>query len=277
MFRSASLAVLATACVSSVVSAEEMVVHSHFFREGTVGGLGGVINNAVGYTWQYANSVAPTSVERANGSTAWDWTNDFGPLSGAKGNAFGPMAPWGGAPYADVATAAAWHDANAKGAWEVQWGGSTLNFDTTSGYQDVLDRPWMELTAASAQQFLDIRSQGLTGTFTFQLTSDSPDRNNTWFDLISGNDSYYSRITSVNATGLYFSVDITSALAADAYLELTFGQVNVAHQVAYEPGVTVEMQSRTRYGYSYNTSAVPGVGGVAALAGLGLAGRRRRR
>lgn len=286
-FKAAAI-MMATLCTSTAV-ADEFVASSQFVREGTVSGLGGVITNLTGYDWNYETSnVTPTSITRPTGSSTWDYTFDLGPTSGFRGTALGPMASQGGAPFADVAAAAAWADSNAKGVWSVEHDGSNWTFDTTSGgqagfepgYVNVLDRDYYELTAASAQQFLDIRAQGLTGSFTFNLTSAAADPNyipNVWYSLSSGGTSFFDA-GQISLGSSSFTVDITTALAADATLELSKGN----NAQWYNPAAggmdfILAMQSRTLYGYSYSTPAVPGVGGIAAIAGLGLAGRRRRR
>ena len=280
-----ALAITMAALCTSTAIADHINVYSHFVREGTVGGLGGVLENNAFYSWNYeASNVVPTSITRPTGSSTWDSTWDAGPILGFSQFAQGPAASQGGAPFADVATAAAWADSNVKGVWGVDHNGSNWTFDTTSGgqpgfedgYVNVLDRDYYELTAASAQQFLDIRAQGLTGNFTFDLTSAAADLNNVRFSLNSENTGFFAgdRISMGSSS---FTVNITTALAADATLELSFGTSALWYNPA--PGifsVGLGMQSRTLYGYSYSITAVPGVGGIAAVAGLGLAGRRRR-
>ncbi|MGA0853252.1 MAG: PEP-CTERM sorting domain-containing protein [Luteolibacter sp.] len=262
-----------------VANASSMIVYGRFMREGTTNGLGGVIQNIVSFRWNYEASAPATRVERPTGSSTWSGPF-FDRLSETTGGITGPQMPYNttngeptGPPFADVAAAAAWQDENMIGTWTVDYGDSSYQFDTTSVYQSVLDLTFMELTAASAQQFLDIREQGLTGNFTFQLTSLSPDPNNTRYQLQSGSDYYNDVMTLSNSTGYYFELNIINPLTSDATLDLWVGNPGGYADFNYPFKAETSQESITHYGL---TVVPEPSSAVLALLGTAAFFRRRR-
>lgn len=238
-------------------NAAKMITYTRFVREGTVEGFGGVISNIVSYGWHYSGGLAtPDNVERPNAAFNWDFEYDDTRRETYNAGVYGPMAPIGpdnGAPFADFTAAANWMDANVNGRWTIDYGTSTYTFDTSPYYKSVLNQQhFMELSAASSQQFLNIRNSGSTGTFRFDLSTNSPDPANSRYALDSNSDGYSGLITS-DSGGDYFEVSIESPLSADATLTLDFGEADTFAPV---PGseASLNMQSAVVYGYTY---AVP--------------------
>lgn len=294
MFRSSCLAALAAVCCASSANAQDVVAglstdtRIAVDRDGVVGNV--IANNL---SMEYSsgdyegNTDAPTSVQRANGSTDWgyqlegNWTA-FGPQ-----NTYIPFGndPIDGLPPGDYgdpvsfAEATTWMDSNMRGAWQMDWAsGSTFNFDTTSDYISPSDLTLPELTAASRQQFYDIRDQGLTGTFTFQMTYALPENTQDRFQFHLANFQTGNAQSGSVASGDSFTVDILEPLGFNSTLQTTYKAFSFGENVgSFGENITLSTTLSAVYGRDYSTPAVPGVGGVAALAGLGLIGRRRRR
>lgn len=285
MFRSSCLAALAVVCCTSFANADERPkVSSQILVAANRDGLGNVLMSTIGA--RYAPGNEPISIARANGATDWDYINTAGHTVHGPSNwliPYGsdpimgngePVPPGYSTETASFAEAATWVDSNMRGIWQYDWAdGSTLNFDPTSAYISPTDLILPELTAASVEQFYNIRDQGLTGAFTFELASPASADGTYGFNVYSRTPGSLGPgwIAGESFSDGSFTVDVLEALSFDAQLEVTMGVSS------NEPEVYVATAANVRYGMDYSIPAVPGVGGVAALAGLGLIGRRRRR
>ena len=231
------------------------------------------IGNATGLTDEYAQayieaetrygSQAFPSLARPNSDTNWDSTTATTARLGYTGTMNG-------------ASIESWMSSNYSGAWDVTYAGSsTQSFDTSPYYQSVTGREYLELSAASATQFENIVANGLTGTFTFELTaphySEGQGR-----AYISGDGTLAhgdSDLTYLN--GSTFQLTIASALGADAKLVLQLQSGAFIGTFPTGDDAYMTWFGESVYGAA-STPAVPGPMVIASLAGLGLARRRRR-
>ncbi|MFM1868299.1 MAG: hypothetical protein RL591_1707 [Planctomycetota bacterium] len=261
----ASLAVSAFAlCASGVAHAQSanFAITSNFWRHADSSGLNGVLSN---FIVAGAGSEAPVgTVTRPNGESNWT-------AAGFNLRTFGPAA-FNGSPtlnplYTDIAAASAWNDANGRGQWTAVVNGTSRTFDTTSAWISPASRYFAQLTAASADQYLNIVNNGLTGTFTFDLTQAWTGSGN-WF--LSGATSSFAGSGAINAGATSITVQINAALASDTLFQLasqSFTQL------------TSDVTMNQTVGTAYGNFTVPAPGAIAlfSLTGLaGLAGRRRR-
>lgn len=257
-----TLGAVAASCVASLASAG-VTINSNFWLHGVAGGFDGVTSNMVMVSSR-TTGTSITSAVRPSGGSSWvpndNWLAAYGP------------AAWNGTtwgqPYADIAGAMAWADANSIGAWSVtESGASARTIDSTSGIVPAANRVYAELSAASASLYGSIVANGLTGTFTFNLKQAYSASSGYW--LIATNDladGFYTGSLSTGVTS--FSVTITNPLQQTHLLEMgRMVQAAVGDDLFQSTG-----------GVAYgNLSVVPGPGVVALAAMAGLVDRRRRR
>ena len=261
----ASLAVSAFAlCASGVAHAQSanFSIASNFWRHADSSGLNGVLSNMI--VANVETGATAGTVTRPNGDSTWAST-----IGGFR--VFGPAA-FNGSPtlnplYTDIAAASAWNDANGRGQWTAVVNGTSRTFDTTSAWISPASRYFPELTAASADQYLNIVNNGLTGTFTFNLAQAWTGTGN-W--ILSGPTSSFTGSGQINAGATSITVQINAALASDTFFQLasmSFTQL------------TSDVTMSQTVGVAYGNFTVPAPGAIAlfSLTGLaGLAGRRRR-
>lgn len=173
----------------------------------------------------------------------------------------------------------AWSEQNMRGTWQFGTNGTMdKSYDTTAQWDwahQYLSNDFVELAAPSIALFDTIRTQGLTGTFTFNLTQSVAQWNmGNWFQDFSGliSSGMSAPIEILEINGSSFDVTITNALAANSQLRLT-------NAIRYEnPGLSqsryVSMSSTAFYGMP---NPVPAPSAIALLGLAGFAERRRRR
>lgn len=245
---------IACATVATAV-ADQVNITSVSSRFGSAAGLSDLYFGAVNARDSFGGAL-PATV-RPNGSTTWDFefpsqvTAVAGPLSN----------PISGA------AVESWMQSNAVGEWQVSFGGAAFNtFDTTPYYTQIAQREYIELTADSVALFESIRSQGLTGTFTFDLTAPHYSKGQ-GIAYIGG--SAFGGVSSLD--GSTFSMTISQALASDALLVLQFTTGNFVSDFGNGNSAYFTQISESVYGFT-----VPAPGAIALLGLAGLAGRRRR-
>jgi MYXO-CTERM domain-containing protein len=209
------------------------------------------------------------SATRPNGSSTWTYAMPFGQRTLVEVTS--PLTT----SQSDVN---AWCAENFSGSWQFSQGsGPTRTYDTSTLYATQADQSYLTLTADSISLFNSIRTQGLTGTFTFNLTESVTERNIggwRWNYTALVSDPMYAappiEILSIN--GSSFDVTIATALRADSQLSLT-------NAIRYED-LSLE---RSRITTFRNVSVfglpnpVPAPGALALLGLAGLGGGRRRR
>lgn len=243
--------------------------------------------SAIGYRAIVGLQRAPgTNVTaiRPNGESNWGTSNPFAGVTQSSGAA-----------YLSASSMEAWWSSNFTGLWQYGKDGVTDHaYDTTSAVSvwasdtGLFQPRFVSLTASSAAQFDLIRSQGLTGTFTFNLGSSVQQFNdavsigglsNQRFSAYSafinnGNGQPPYEILDVN--GSSFSVTITSALSSTATLKVS--QV-VTFQYLGQSTAGEDINRRVAFVNDtyYGIAPVPAPGAAALLGVAGLAGRRRRK
>jgi autotransporter-associated beta strand protein len=257
----ASLVVSAFAlCASGVAHAQSanFSIVSNFWRHADSSGLNGVLSNMINANQLPGTPV--TSVTRANGESTWASTGGYivhGPAAFNGSPTLGPL-------FTDVAAASAWNDANGRGQWTAVVNGTSRTFDTTSAWVSPASRYFAQLTAASADQYLNIVNNGLTGTFTFDLTQAWTGAGS-W--ILSGPTSNFAGSGQINAGATSITVQINAALANDCLFQLA--------SMSYTQ-LTSDVTMTQIAGTAYGNFTVPAPGAIALLGLAGLAGRRRR-
>ena len=165
-----------------------------------------------------------------------------------------------------------WMNSNYRGTWNFSWSGANpSSFDTTPYYSVPSSINFVSLTPESLALFYTIRSQGLTGQFTFSI-----DQSVTSGQSSSGlNLSTRIKLGSglaVDINGSSVTVNVMSPLAATALLTLSTFNETVKVQ-----GPVWQVQNFEATNSYYGFAAVPGPGVFAMFGLTGIAARRRRR
>jgi hypothetical protein len=169
----------------------------------------------------------------------------------------------------DATTAEAWMQSNFDGNWQLSWDGTnTYTTNTSVYYTPLLEREYLELTSSSMALFENIRTNGLTGTFTFTLTEPHYSKGQ-GRAYISGPSGYAGGTFLGGST---FELTITNALAADSMLFLQYRTGAYLDTFASGDSTYMNQFSETVYG----TGVIPAPGAIALLGLAGLTGRRRR-
>ncbi len=268
---SARTAVLAAACLVALSAQSATAADVALFKQWrtrAVDSSGAVLGYVANISHRQGQSPAsPIAATRPNGQQTWSSSSDSELQASF-------------ALTSSVSAMNTWCEDNFKGVWQYGQGGTaTRTFDTTPYYAMQASQEYVSLTADSINLFNTIRSQGLTGTFTFNLTQQAPNSYYTNPDfsmvghsckaLIAGETGAPYEILEI--TGSSFTVDITSALGANAMMII---DNNLQWQyLSIETSHTVLFQNRSIFGLP---SAIPAPGAIALLGLAGLTGRRRR-
>jgi MYXO-CTERM domain-containing protein len=202
---------------------------------------------------------------RPNGGNDWTFSEPTGRFTNIG------VGPSGLAPIS-LGELDSWMTSNYAGTWNFNWSGADpSSFDTTPYYSVPSSIDFISLTPESVALFYAIRSQGLTGQFTFSI-----DRSVTSGQSSSGlNLSTRIKLGSglaVDINGSSVTVNVMSPLAATALLTLSTFNETVKVQ-----GPVWQVQNFEATNSYYGFAAVPGPGVFAMFGLTGIAARRRRR
>jgi len=212
------------------------------------------------------------SAVRPNGGNDWPLTQSYSGFQQStllyKSIGIGPS----GATPISLSELDSWMNSNYRGTWNYEWNGADASsFDTTPYYTVPSSLNFVSLTPESVALFYAIRSQGLTGQFTFSI-----DQSVTSGESSNGfNFSTKIRLGSqpaVNINGSSVTVNVTSPLAATALLTL-----DTRNETVKVAGPVWQVQNIEKTTSMYGTAAVPGPGAFAMFGLAGIAARRRRR
>jgi hypothetical protein len=211
------------------------------------------------------------SAVRPNGGNDWPFTmSNSGYQQSTLLSTFIGIGPSGPAPIS-LGELDSWMNSNYRGTWNYAWNGvNQSSFDTTPYYSVPSSINFVSLTPESLALFYTIRSQGLTGQFTFSI-----DRSVTSGQTSSGLD-LYTRIRlgsgpAVDINGSSVTVNVKSALDATAMLTLSTTEETVIVQ-----GPEWQVQNFEVTNSYYGFAVVPAPGAIALLGLAGLANRRSR-
>ena len=196
---------------------------------------------------------------RPNGSTDWSISTPTQKVAfiGASPSGFAPVG---------LAKLDSWMTSNYAGTWNYEWNGADpSSFDTTPYYSLPSSLDFVSLTPESLALFHTIRSQGLTGQFTFSIdrfvTSGPLSRHR--IQLGGG--------PIVTIQGSSVTLEVMSALDPTAVLQLS----HVSEKIRVE-GPVWQVENLEFTSSIYGSAAIPAPG-VLALFGLaGIVARRRR-
>jgi MYXO-CTERM domain-containing protein len=232
----------------------------------------------VGYAGQ--SEVAATSNQfgsglsavRPNGGNDWPFTQSYsGFQQGTLLSTFIGIGPSGATPIS-LGELDSWMYSNYRGTWNYEWNGADASsFDTAPYYSVPSSLDFVSLTPESVALFNTIRSQGLTGQFTFSIDQSVTS------GVTSSGLSFSTRIKlgdgpAVDINGSSVTLDVTSPLAATALLIL-----NTTNETVKVAGPVWQVQNFEKAISYYGTAAVPGPGVFAMFGLAGIAARRRRR
>lgn len=245
--------VLASTAIATSASAETLGIRTAAIRSADASGLGTFVGGVV-----QASSFELPSIVRPNGQSNWN-TAEQG-FAGLFNMNFGS-----GVAESELE---GWMQSNVYGMWEVTWNGqASASLNVGPYYQSISSRGYLELTSASASLFENIRSNGLTGAFTFDLAQPgSPLDDRTAF-IVGSPESF------VTISGTSFTMNISSALSSTANLILS--NSSIVGNIGFGAGLhsaSITTTADTVYGLNI----VPAPGALALLGLAGLAGRRRR-
>lgn len=247
------VAAIFTTMLTATASAETLNLGSVALRTADADGLGTFVGGVI-----TASSFELPSIVRPNGQSNWN-TSESG-YAGLFNVNFGS-----GVAESELES---WMQSNFSGMWDVTWSGQqTASLNVAPYYQSISNRGYLQLTAASAMLFENIRANGLTGSFTFDLAQPgSP---------IDQRDAYIigDPNTFVSISGTSFTMNISNALSSNAQLILS--NSSTFDNIGFGMGLhsaTIRTVSDTVYGLNI----VPAPGAMALLGLAGLAGRRRR-
>ena len=232
----------------------------------------------VGYAGQ--SEVAATSNQfgsglsavRPNGGNDWPFTQSYsGFQQGTLLSTFIGIGPSGATPIS-LGELDSWMYSNYRGTWNYEWNGADASsFDTAPYYSVPSSLDFVSLTPESVALFNTIRSQGLTGQFTFSIDQSVTS------GVTSSGLSFSTRIKlgdgpAVDINGSSVTLDVTSPLAATALLIL-----NTTNETVKVAGPVWQVQNFEKAISYYGTASVPGPGVFAMFGLAGIAARRRRR
>ena len=201
---------------------------------------------------------------RPNGGNDWTFSEPTGRFTTI---GFGPS---GLAPIS-LGELDSWMNSNYRGTWNFSWSGANpSSFDTTPYYSVPSSINFVSLTPESLALFYTIRSQGLTGQFTFSIDQ-SVTSGQTSGGLQLRTQIRLGSGPAVDINGSSVTVDVTSPLDATATLSLDTWNEKVRVQ-----GPVWQVQNIEKAVSIYGTAAVPAPGAIALLGLAGLANRRRR-
>ena len=202
---------------------------------------------------------------RPNGGNDWTFSEPTGRFTTI---GFGPS---GLAPIS-LGELDSWMNSNYRGTWNFSWSGANpSSFDTTPYYSVPSSISFVSLTPASLALFYTIRSQGLTGQFTFSIDQ-SVTSGQTSGGLQLRTQIRLGSGPAVDINGSSVTVDVTSPLDATATLSLDTWNEKVRVQ-----GPVWQVQNIEKAVSIYGTAAVPAPGVFAMFGVAGIAARRRRR
>jgi MYXO-CTERM domain-containing protein len=272
-----SAAITSSILALAIVSEGHAFIHAITMNAGSLRFMdqsGGV----VGYAGQ--SEVAATSNEfgsglsavRPNGGNDWPFTmSESGYQQSTLLSTFIGIGPSGPAPIS-LGELDSWMNSNYRGTWNYEWNGADASsFDTTPYYSVPSSINFVSLTPESVALFNTIRSQGLTGQFTFSINQ-SVTTGMTSSGLSLSTQIRLGNGPAVDINGSSVTLNVASPLAATATLTLnTFNEtVRVASPVW-------QVQNFEVTSSIYGTAAVPGPGVFAMFGLTGIAARRRRR
>jgi MYXO-CTERM domain-containing protein len=272
---SAALAgsVLALAIVSeghAYIHAITMNAGSYRFMDQSGGVIGYAGDSQVAATSNQFGS--GLSAVRPNGGNDWPLTQSYSGFQQGtllyKSIGIGPS----GATPISLSELDSWMNSNYRGTWNYEWNGADASsFDTTPYYTVPSSLNFVSLTPESVALFYAIRSQGLTGQFTFSI-----DQSVTSGQSSNGfNFSTKIRLGSqpaVSINGSSVTVNVTSPLAATALLSL-----DTVDETVRVEGPVWQVQNIEKTGSIYGFAVVPAPGVFAMFGLAGIAARRRRR
>ena len=253
-------AVLAAACLVALSAQSATAADVALFKQSrtrAVDSSGAILGYVANISHRQDQSPAsPIAATRPNGQQTWSSSSDSELQTSF-------------ALTSSVSAMNAWCEDKCKGVWQYGQGGTTTRtFDTTPYYAMQASQEFMSLTADSINLFNTIRSQGQTGTFTFNLTQQAM-VGSSCKALIAGETGAPYEILEI--AGSSFTVDITSALGTNAVMVI---DNNIQWEyLSIETSHTVLFQNRSIFGLP---SAIPAPGAIALLGLAGLTGRRRR-
>ncbi|MFM1868951.1 MAG: hypothetical protein RL591_2359 [Planctomycetota bacterium] len=252
--------VIATVSITAVAQADQINLTSGAVRIADSAGLTDrFFALAVNAQNRYYNTLNFPQVVRPNGATDWSFvgTDQVSQFIFDSTNGI------------DATTAEAWMQSNYVGNWQVSWDGTnTYTPNTSVAYTPLLQREYLEMTSSSVALFENIRTNGLTGTFTFTLTEPHYSKGQ-GRAYISGPSGYAAGTFLGGST---FELTITNALAADSILFLQYYTGAYLDTFASGDSAYMTQFSETVYG----TGVIPAPGAIALLGLAGLTGRRRR-
>jgi MYXO-CTERM domain-containing protein len=273
-------ATLMSATMTTEVQAAADIAYFALNRSRLVSSDGTVMGYAANIRHSQAQGASNLSAIRPNGESGWQYSYP----------GFG-LIQTSGESLMSAAAMDSWSGTNFTGVWQYGQNGVTnRTFDTTSTMANwatntgLAEQRFVGLTSGAAAQFETIRSQGLTGNFTFDLDTSVTQWNGGTAIAGQPNGQMFVTYTAfisngmsqqpyeiLNVGGSSFSVSITSALASNATLKVTQAIRYEWVSQTYNRSVTVVNDTY------YGTTPVPAPGAVALLGLAGLGGRRRRR
>ena len=211
------------------------------------------------------------SAVRPNGGNDWPFTTSFtGFQQVTTLNKYIGIGSPGTAPIS-LGELDSWMNSNYRGTWNYAWNGANQSsFDTTPYYSVPSSINFVSLTPESLALFYTIRSQGLTGQFTFSIDQ-SVTSGQTSSGLQLRTQIRLGSGPAVDINGSSVTVDVTSPLDATATLSLDTWNEKVRVE-----GPVWQVQNIEKAVSIYGSAAVPAPGAIALLGLAGLANRRRR-
>ena len=255
--------------------------HAHIYNINMNAGSYRIMDQSggvIGYAGQ--SEVAATSNQfgsglsavRPNGGNDWPLTQSYsGFQQGTLLSTFIGIGPSGATPIS-LGELDSWMNSNYRGTWNYQWNGADASsFDTTPYYTVPSSLNFVSLTPESVALFYAIRSQGLTGQFTFSIDqSVTSGQSSTGFNF--GTRIRLGNEPAVYINGSSVTVNVTSPLAATALLTL-----DTRNETVKVAGPVWQVQNIEKITSMYGTAAVPGPAVFAMFGVAGIAARRRRR
>ena len=272
-----SFAMLGAVLVSASASAERINQFNAFQRHGTAGGVGAIFSASVTaeMDWLPGHTVSAT---RPTGSSAWQYTSNPTRTTQQYFEFYES-----GSSDADYVN---WMQANQVGNWQYSFdfgagaGPTSYNWDSTPHYLAESNRNYLSLTASSAYLFEQIRSQGLTGTFTFDLTAPVSGTSNSSIALVVFGGAYTEIYNGVSGPVSTFTMTFNEVVDPTAVMRIALSEILGETIISATGGLNGDPITVVD-GYLaetiYGLTPVPAPGAIALFGIAGLAGRRRRR